>query len=103
MYKGRDRGSNHGDLEVKRSVEIGLVLWLATPAQGIAWGETGHRIVCEIAFQQLSRQTLPHPTRRTPTRLVISLLCQPQLDNALEGDHERRPKDRIESVLERVS
>ena len=46
---------------------LGLLAWLlrvpgATPA--LAWSDIGHRIICEIAFQELNERTREHPTEQ---------------------------------------
>jgi hypothetical protein len=46
------RGDCHGQGAMIRSTI--LVLALFSAAQAWSWGDTGHRIICEIAFQELT-------------------------------------------------
>jgi hypothetical protein len=34
-----------------------LILWLLLPSLAFAWGETGHRVVCQIAYEEMQPDT----------------------------------------------
>lgn len=40
-----------------RSHQLVAILLLAPAAEAFAWGDTGHRIICEIAFREVADQT----------------------------------------------
>ena len=44
-----------------------LFLWAGIAPEVHAWGDTGHRIICEIAFQELN------PTARAEVKRLIRL------------------------------
>ena len=62
-----------------------LILWLALPT--LAWGEQGHRVVGQIAYDGLTRQAraevdrllevgLPSLGRRFPSLAQASVACE---------------------------
>jgi hypothetical protein len=58
---------------------VAAVAWLGAPAAALAWGDAGHRIVCDIAWHQLE------PAARAEVRELLR--------------HDRRPRTLAEACL----
>jgi hypothetical protein len=56
---------------------VASVLGLLWPAPALAWGDMGHRIICEIAFQELE------PTARERVKAMIRR--DPEFDTFAEA------------------
>jgi hypothetical protein len=60
---------------VGQGIRVGLIiLWgLLAARAGYPWGDTGHELICEIAFQELTPQA-----RTQVTQLLQEDPCAPQ-------------------------